>query len=363
MGGFTKRLAERFNGPQTIGRSRGFWIGFAIVIAAALAFPFFAEVYTVANTSYLLVWCFLSLSVCLLWGYTGVFSFGQTAFFGLAGYAYGVLAINLLPTLGNTNLAVAGAVIFVMLLAAIIGYIMFYGGVSALYVAIFTLMLTLLAETFMSRTSGPQFRIGDAMLGGSNGMAGIPPLRLGWGEHAIEFVDVPFYYLVLALLVATFLVLRVLLNSSWGYLMVATREDPLRTQMFGYDTRKVHLWVFILAGGLAGLSGVLFASWNNFLSPSTMGMTAATLPVIWVAAGGRKSILAVIIATIALQWINQELAYSGGQYSLLFFAALVLATVLLFPEGIVPRIVTLWTAWRAPKDTEPKTTVQGEVRP
>jgi branched-chain amino acid transport system permease protein len=111
--------------------------------------------------------------------------------------------------------------------------------------------------------------------------------------------------------------------------------------MLGYDIRKVQLAVFVLGGVLAGLSGVLFAGWNNFIAPSSMGLTAATLPVIWVAAGGRKSLLAVIIATVVLQWINQKLAYSGSQYSLLFFGLLILATVLLFPDGIIPTLARL----------------------
>ncbi|MEQ8967854.1 MAG: branched-chain amino acid ABC transporter permease [Azospirillaceae bacterium] len=332
-------LAARFNGPQTLGRSRPFWLGLAAVVLFALSYPLWGEPYGVANKAYLMTWVFLGLSVCLLWGYTGIVSFGQTAFFGLAGYSYGVMAINLLPVTNSTVIAVIGTLVLIGALAWFFGYIMFYGGVSSLYVAIFTLMLTLLAESFMSRTSGPRFEIGDASLGGSNGMIGIPPLQIGIGGHVVEFVGGAFYYLVLVLIVATYLALRLLLNSRWGYLMVATREDPDRTEMFGYDVRRIRLAVFVLAGCIAGLSGILFASWNNFISPSIMGMTAATLPLIWVAAGGRKSILAVIIATFILQWTNQELAYMGSEYSLLFFALLILATVMLFPEGIIPKLV------------------------
>jgi branched-chain amino acid transport system permease protein len=334
-----RRALGRLNGPQTLGRSGTFWAVFCAVVLGAYLYPLWGADYDVSNFAYLLVWVFLGLSVCILWGYTGVFSFGQTAFFGLAGYMYGVIAVNVLPAMGNTNLAVVGALAFAALIALVIGYIMFYGGVSSLYVAIFTLMLTLLAETFMSRTSGPDYQIGAASLGGSNGMVGIPPMLIGAGDWTIELVGKPFYYLVLSLLVAVYLGLRVLLNSNWGYVLVAAREDALRTEMFGYDVRLVYLLVFVLAGVLAGLSGVLYVSWNNYISPSSMGLTAATLPVIWVAAGGRKSILAVVIATFLLQWLNQYLAYTGTQYSLLFFACLILATVLVFPDGLIPTAV------------------------
>lgn len=337
---------ERLNGPQTFGASPTFWGFFTAVVLLAAIYPFFGEPYAVSNFGYLLAWAFLGLSVCILWGYTGIFSFGQTAFFGLAGYAYGIGAINFGPEL--SFLAALLAIAAIMVVAAIIGYIMFYGGVSALYVAIFTLMLTLLAETLLSRTSGPQFRIGAASMGGSNGMVGIPPLQLGFGDWSLTFTDRAFYWLVLGLLVVTYLGLRRLLNGNWGYLMVATREDPLRTQLFGHDVRWIQVGTYIIAAGLAALGGVLYASWNNFIAPSSMGMTAATLPVIWVAAGGRSSILAVIISTFLLQWINQTLAYSGGQYSLIFFAFLLLGTVLIFPQGLVTSI-EIWLSKRDPR--------------
>lgn len=330
------RVLARLNGPQSLGTSSGFWFALAILFAAMLAYPLWAEAYSVSNTAYLLLWAFLALSVALLWGFTGIFSFGQTAFFGLAGYAYGAIAANLAPITGETGTAMLLAILLAAGLSLLVGYIMFFGGVSALYVAIFTMMLTLLAETFANQTSGPQYRIGAASLGGSNGMVGIPPLQIGIGDWSTSLTGVGFYYFVLVLLGIVYLALRVLVNSSFGYIMVATREDPQRTEMLGYDVRLVSLVVFVLGGALAGLSGVLFVSWNNFIAPSSMGLTAATLPVIWVAAGGRKSLLAVILATFVLQWTNQKLAYSGSQYSLLFFALLILATVLLFPDGVVP---------------------------
>ena len=328
-----------FNGPQSLANSKTFWRLLALGIAVLLAYPQFAAPYDVNNAAFLGLWAFLALSVSLLWGFTGVFSFGQTTFFGLAGYAYGVFAINLAPLTGETVLAATLAIAIAALFALLIGYIMFFGGVSALYVAIFTLMLTLLGETVANRTSG--VTLGGAALGGSNGMVGIPPLQLSVGLWFVELSGASFYYLVLALLVIVYLALRSLLNSSFGYAMVSTREDPLRTEMLGYDVRLIYLTVFVLAGALAGLSGVLFASWNYFFAPSSMGLTAATLPVIWVAAGGRKSLLAVILATIVLQWINQKLAYSGSEYSLLFFAALILGIVMVLPEGAIPALTRL----------------------
>jgi branched-chain amino acid transport system permease protein len=334
-------LAALFNGPQSLGNAPGFWVGLGVVFVLLLAYPAWGQAFAVSNAAYLLIWAFLALSVSILWGFTGIFSFGQTAFFGIAGYAYGAIALNLAPITGETASAMLIAILLAAAVSLVFGYIMFYGGVSALYVAIFTMMLTLLAETFANQTSGPEFQLGAASLGGSNGMVGIPPLEVGFGDWSVALTGTSLYYFVLVLLAVVYLGLRILVNSSFGYVMVAAREDPLRTEMLGYDMRRIQLVVFVLGGALAGLSGALFASWNNFIAPSAMGLTAATLPVIWVAAGGRKSLLSVIVATVLLQWINQQLAYSGSQYSLLFFGALILPTVLVFPDGIFPTLAKL----------------------
>jgi ABC-type branched-subunit amino acid transport system permease subunit len=87
-------LARRLEGPQTVGRGPAFWIVFVIVLAIACAYPLFSDGYTVGNTVYFFIWVFIALSLCLIWGYGGSLSFGQTAFFGIAGYSYGILTLN-----------------------------------------------------------------------------------------------------------------------------------------------------------------------------------------------------------------------------------------------------------------------------
>ena len=75
--------------------------------------------------------------------------------------------------------------------------------------------------------------------------------------------------------------------------MLAIREDPLRTELLGYDIRARQLVVFVLAAVLAGISGLLYVQWGNYITPSQVGLLQAALPVIWVAVGGRDSLLAV----------------------------------------------------------------------
>ena len=88
------RLASRLEGPQTLGRGWRFWIGAAVVLAFAVGYPLVTDSYTVGNTVYFFNWVFMALGLCVIWGYAGALSFGQTAFFGLAGYGYGVITLN-----------------------------------------------------------------------------------------------------------------------------------------------------------------------------------------------------------------------------------------------------------------------------
>lgn len=336
------RVFDRFEGPHTIGSSTRFWAGFWILTALAFAYPFTTNEYAVLTTTVLFVWVFLSLSLSTIWGYTGIFSFGQTAFFGIGGYTFGVIGINLLPITGGTNLALLAAIGLPAVLAALIGYFMFYGRVSGVYVAIITLATTLILELLFSRTAGQQYAIGQAQLGGYNGMTGIPTLVLGAGPVTVELDPIGMYYFVLGLLVVLYLALRYVLNSNYGYVMVATRESQDRTEMFGYDIRLVKLQVFTVAGGLAGLGGALYASTGNFISPPVMGLAFAALPVIWITVGGRTTIIGAIVGTLGLRYFGNQLAAAGSEYATIFLGIVLLIAVLLLPDGVVPALMRYW---------------------
>jgi urea ABC transporter permease protein UrtC len=336
-GGPVSRVRNALEGPNTLGNSRTFWLTFVAFVAVLLVYPMLRSTYYVNNTAYLLVSAFLGLSLCLVWGYAGIFSFGQVAFYGIAGYAFGVVSINITGPLGT----VAGLAVAVFVAAAfafLIGYFMFYGGVSDVYVAIITLAVTLVLNTFMGQTAGEEWAIGAARLGGFNGMTEIPVLALGVGDAAIEIADVAFYYFVVGTLLVTYLGLRVLVNSDLGYVMVGIRENEERTELFGYDTRRVKLGTFTLGGALAGFGGVVYASWGNYIDPSVFGLAFAALPIIWVATGGRKWLSGAIIGTFVVSFISQKLSVFGGQFSQVILGALLLVVILGLPEGFVPQI-------------------------
>jgi ABC-type branched-subunit amino acid transport system permease subunit len=329
-------LFHRLEGPQTVGRGPAFWSLFAVVMLVALAYPLFSDGYTVGNTVYFFVWVFIALSLCLIWGYGGSLSFGQTAFFGIAGYGYGVLTLNFGSAYGFTLVALVAAVAIAALFAVLLGYFMFFGRIAGVFLGIVTLAVTLMLERFMAQTAGPEWHIGSARLNGFNGMSAMPPLTIPWpGEPIVLFADVGLYYLVLGLLVFVYLALRILMNSSFGNVIVAIRENPERAEMLGYDVRKYQLITFVIGAALAGISGVLYTAWGQYITPSSMGMTAAALPLIWVAVGGRSDLTSTVVGTLVVLAAFQALTIYGSQYALIFMGVLLVLTVLIAPNGLV----------------------------
>lgn len=312
-------------------------IAFALLACGLIAAPFVVSGYQVSNLMSFLAFTLLSMSLVLIWGYTGIFSFGQVAFFGIGGYAYGILMLNLQHP-EYTFPALAAAVLIAGIVAALLGYFIFYGGVNDVFVGITTLAVTLVIETFMQHTAGSQWRIGGAQLGGYNGMTGIPPLAL---NAQTSLTAIPLYFVSAFAVIATYVIIRSLLASRWGHGLRAIEQNRERTESFGYNIRFMQLGAFTLAGSIAGLGGALYAIWGGYITPSTMGLSAAALPVIMVAAGGRKSLVAGMISTLLIQYFSQSLSSSGSQYALVVLGLVLVVVVVYVPDGFVVAIFRL----------------------
>ena len=348
-------MLKNLNGPQTLGNGQGFWSAFAIVCLVAVAYPFFADPYDVGNFAYFLLWIFMAMGLCVMWGYMGMMSFGQTFFFGIGGYGYGVLAILLGEQYGLTILALVLAIGLAGLAAVIVGYFMIYGRVTGVFFGIMTLSMTLALAYFLGQTAGPEWAIGKARLNGFNGMQGMPPIVIPWFGGSIELLDTTLYYALLGLLLVVYLGLRILLNSPFGYVLVAIREDPERAELLGYDIRKYQIAAFVIGSALAALSGGLYTAWGQFITPTSVGLPAAAMPIVWVAFSGRSDITATTVGTflllVAFQWIT---IYSQ-QWALILMGALLLGTVLFVPDGFMLGIVKAgrWLAGRLRRSPAP----------
>jgi branched-chain amino acid transport system permease protein len=323
------------NGPQTVGNGPAFWITFLVVLAGALVYPSFADPYDVGNFAYFLLWVFMALGLCLMWGYGGMLSFGQTFFFGIAGYSYGVLAINFGG--GTMTFAALGiAVLLAAVAALVLGYFMIWGRVGGVFFGIVTLSATLVLAFFLGQTAGPEWRIGEARLNGFNGMKGMDPLNIPWFDDETLYFEGPsLYYLAIGMIVLVYLGLRMLLNSRFGNVIVAIREDPQRAELLGYDVRKYQLVTFIIGSALAGLSGVLYTSWGQFITPSSIGLPAAAMPIVWVAFSGRGDITATMVGSFLILVTFQAIIVHSQQAALILMGAMLLVTVMVAPQGFV----------------------------
>ena len=158
-----------------------------IVAGAAIwLFPQVFELFTVINATIYASMGILTLSLALVWGYCGIISFGQTAFFGLGGYTYAVAVINF----GDSTSAIALAIGLPTLFAALLGYFMFWGRVTDVYLGVITLTVTLILYQLFNATAGDAYHIGKAASGGFNGIRGLPGSKFP-GSSATPLINLP----------------------------------------------------------------------------------------------------------------------------------------------------------------------------
>ena len=202
-------------------------LGLILVGIVGVAFMFLtpriAELDTVLNLTVYMTMAILALSLALIWGYGGILCFGQSAFFGLGAYAYAIAMFNI----GESTLPFLLAIVLPAAFAALLGYFMFYGRISDVYLGVITLTVTLILFNSVNSTAGPEFHIGAARLGGFNGIPGIPPLNWPFNKNAPIDLE-GMFYLSTASLLLTYFGLRLLLASQFGRVMVGIRENERR---------------------------------------------------------------------------------------------------------------------------------------
>ena len=284
------------------------------------------------------VYAILALSLSFVWGKGGIFSFGQTLFFGVAGYAYGATAINLLGRTNETLSAVAVGILVATLVAAVLAYFMFYGGVADVYVAVITLAATLVFLTVVTNTAGSQWHIGAAQLGGFNGMTPIPPLTPPGGDPILRTNRM---VLIVGLSVAVYVGLATLLRTSFGRIVAGIKANDERARLLGYDSRRYNLILFTIGGAIAALAGALFASGEGIVTPQVFGLALAGSVVVWVMVGGRHALGGAFAGAIVINVFSDftdHLQIGGVQaffgQTPLVLGLILIGLVLLLPNGL-----------------------------
>ena len=325
-------MAREFAADAATPPSWLWWLFVAALALALIAMPKFTDASLQLDLSIIFVLGLLALSMSFLWGYVGILSFGQTIFFGLGGYSYAILALNAGATLWPFVAAICLPVIF----AAVLGYFVIYGRINDIYLSVITLVVTLIFEKSIRSTSGPEYVIGKVRLNGQNGIPGVPGLQLPWDSSTLSIDGV--FYLAGGTALLVYVGLRLLLLTSFGRIIVGIRENETRMELLGYDSRVYKLAAFVLAAGIAALSGALYAVWGNFVAPEMFNLNQAAQVVIWVIVGGRSTLIGPVVATGLVQYFSNWLGtVSIGQVTLVLGLVLLLF-VLVFPRGLLPTI-------------------------
>ena len=338
--------------------------GAVLAFAAAAVLGNWVEEFTAFEWSLWAVQAILALSLTLVWGYGGIFSLGQAAIYGIGGYTYGFWAINLIDNTGESITALLVAVAVGTAFAALLGYFMFYGNVTDVYVAIITLATSLVLFAFVNSTSGTAYRIGDAPFGGYNGMTRIP--RITWrlpGGESHELTRTQFFLFCVAAGLLIAVAIRVLSRRPFGRIAVALQHNELRTGLLGYDVRWHKLAVFTIGGAIASFAGALFAAWGRFMSPPVFSLTPAALVVIWVLVGGRSSVSGAFVGVLVIKGFSSWFGGASGDNEPIVLGVILVLIVLLLPGGIVANMSRLrrWERGRVPPLRGPETDAEKTV--
>ncbi|HLY22383.1 MAG TPA: branched-chain amino acid ABC transporter permease [bacterium] len=288
-----------------------------VVAAALLLVPLTGSRFAATTLTEMLVFAIFAMSLDLLVGYTGLVSLGHAAPFGVAAYT-----VALLSTHGTAALAATlpAALVAGTAAAALIG--VFALRAAGVYFLMLTLAFAQMAFAVAHEWAG--------VTGGTNGLSGIP-------RPALPAADlggaVPFYYLVLLLAGLAAVVLARITRSPFGAALAGVRENEARMRAMGYDTFRLKMAAFVIAGAAAALSGALYAYYNGFVSPDVLYWTTSGQVLVMVLLGGAGT-LAGPAAGAAAVLLLQNLASSYTERWTLILGAAFILVVLAAPSGL-----------------------------
>jgi urea transport system permease protein len=296
-----------------------------------------------------LAYAILALGLDLLWGYAGVLSLGHGVFFGLGAYAMGMHLmleigarsvyqsslpdfmvwnqVTALPLFWrpfySAGFTLAAILIVPAAFALVFGFLAFRSRIRGVYFSIITQALALSAWLVFNRN--------EMNLGGTNGLADFKtifgfPLNRASTQRALYVVT------ALVLLVA-YLGCRWITRSRAGKVLVAVRDSETRALFSGYSPARYKLFVFVVSAVLAGVAGALYVPQVGIITPARIGVLPSIEMVVWVAAGGRGTLVGAVGGAVGVNWLQSWLTTSYPDLWLLALGALFMAVVLFFPDG------------------------------
>lgn len=320
-----------------------------IILLLFLILPFALGEFQTGLVAKLLLFGVLAISLDLVWGFTGILSFAHGVFFTLGGYAMAYyLKLNLSSTANTYGgelpdfmvwnglkelpwfiaplkffpIAAIAMVAVPAGFAYIIGWFIFRSKVSGVYITIITLAITSALTTF--------FVSQQAYTGGTNGITDVS--RLSFFGTDIPLLGL--YFIILAFATLVIIGSWLLTQSNFGLILRSIKENEQRISYLGYDVASFKIFIWTLSAGIAGAAGGLFVPLNRFISPVYLAVAFGTQVVIWVAIGGRGTLVGPLIAAMLLGQL-QNYAETVTQDWQLVVGVLLLVVVLFLPDGLM----------------------------
>ena len=296
----------------------------AWLFAWFLALPFLmtAANSTVSLGTEIVVFTLLAIAFNLLMGYTGLVSFGHSAFFGLGGYAAGLTQIHVAQGMGVPLLAGVAAA---ALAGAAIGFLLMRK--RGVYFSLLTLAFT---QMFFYIVYGA-----TAVTGGENGLGGIERFPLSLGPLRLDLADKRvYYYAAAALAAAAIWLLWRIVHSPYGRVLEAIRENEQRASFVGYDVKRYKLTAFVVSCAFSGLAGALYTFLLNFAYPESLHVTMAGEIAAMTLVGGMRSFVGPAVGAAVFVFMRDTLS-SWTQNWLIYFGVIFIAFVMFSPNGIV----------------------------
>ncbi|WRH67427.1 MAG: urea ABC transporter permease subunit UrtC [Planktothrix sp. GU0601_MAG3] len=288
-----------------------------------------------------------ALGIDLIWGYTGLLSLGHGIFFALGGYAlamylklqlpageipdfFTLYGVNDLPWLWKPfysfPFTIFAVIVIPGIVAGLLGYLVFRNRIKGVYFSIITQAALIVFFNFFN---GQQ-----QLINGTNGLKTETDKIFGFvvGSAPVQLV---FYEITILFLIATYLICRWLTSGRFGNLLIAIRDDEFRLRFSGYNPTWFKVLVFSISGAFAGIAGALYTVQTGIITPNAMDVAFSIEIVIWVAVGGRGSLIGAILGTLLVRLGKTVLSEQFPEVWLFFQGALFLIVVTILPDGIV----------------------------
>ncbi len=319
----------------------------ALVIFMAVVLPAILPAFRLRLMGRFLALAIVALGIDLIWGYTGLLSLGHGIFFALGGYAlamhlslqipegqipdfFTLYGVKELPPIWQPFYSFPLTIILLIVIpgvvAGLIGYLVFRNRIKGVYFSILTQAALLVFFNFFN---GQQ-----KLINGTNGLKTDSTKIFGAAVSAAG-TQRTFYIVTVFALLLTYLLCRWLTSGRFGRLLVAIRDDETRVRFSGYDPTGYKVLVFAISGAIAGVAGALYTVQTGIITPSIMKVAFSIEMVIWVAVGGRGTLIGAIIGTMLVRLAQTFLSESYPEIWLFFQGALFLVVVTVLPDGIV----------------------------